>query len=184
MRLLISLMTVFVTMCASPVFAGSNSDEYGAAFSLNHGSGFQKYELGRKVIEQDVRDLRLTYDFSVSGGALGVLKLPIAKTPASSSQVSATLPKGAIVVGCYIDVITTPTSGGSATISIGTGQTATDILGATAIASYTGIVACTPTGSAATAIKLTADRVPTITIAVAALTAGKFNVHIQYALSD
>jgi hypothetical protein len=51
-------------------------------------------------------------------------------------------------------------------------------------------MACVPVGSAATSIKLTANRTPTITITTASttathsLTAGKINVFIQYLLSD
>jgi hypothetical protein len=55
---------------------------------------------------------------------------------------------------------------------------------ATAFSAYTGLVAGVPVGTAATAIKLTADVKPTITIATAALTAGKLNVHIKYQISE
>lgn len=167
-----------------PSFAANSAQEYGTEFSFNHGSGFQKHQLGRKIIENTQRELKLTYSFAQNGGAIGTIIPYQAKTPGGIYDATASLPKNAIVTGCFIDVITAPTSLGSPTIAFSTGKTAADLKAATAIGSYTGIVACIPTGSAATAIKLTADVTPTMTIATAALTAGQINLHIFYELSD
>lgn len=197
MKLLSTFLAVIFSMFASLSFADTDQRELGAMLSFNHGSGWQNYQVGTKLIGQTIRDLKVTYDFSVLGGAIST-KLPLiisatAGNPqekasqtssAGGSRLSPALPKNAIVVGCYVDVITAPTSGGSATIAISTGQAAADLMAATAKASFTGIMACIPTGSAASSIKLTADSQPYIAIATAALTAGKFNVHILYALSD
>lgn len=193
MKFLIALLMSF----CSVAFADTNARELGAMLSFNHGSGWQNYQVGTKIIGQQVRDLKVTYDFTVLGGAIST-KLPIGiaatagnpgekpsqTSSAGGARLSPALPKSAIVIGCYVDVITTPTSAGSATIAISTGQAAADLMTATAKASFTGIMACIPTGSAASSIKLTADSQPYIAIATAALTAGKFNVHILYALSD
>lgn len=175
---LVGLMVHGMGQCSA--YAASLSDTKAAAFDLNRASpgAMQKHALGSLVTEQKVWTLKAVYDFSKLGGAIGTVVL---KGP---DGLNAVLPKGAVIRDCLIDVVTAPTSGGSATIALGTGQSGTDLKSATAIASYTGLVACVPVGTAATAIKLTADRSPTATIATAALTAGKINVFIDYTLSE
>jgi hypothetical protein len=111
--------------------------------------------------------LKCTYEFAVDGGAVGTLNLPV------------TLPAGAIIYGGMIDVDTDPTSGGSATVALGL-NTNTDLLAATAIASITGRVAIVPVFTAASAVKLTAERTLKLTVAVAALTAGKMDIYLNY----
>lgn len=165
------------------------NNENAAQFSLNRGSGFSNYKLGTKIIREQIRDLIVQYDFSKDGGAISsklVLRGPGDGSggPGSGGTTSTGLPKGAIVVGCFIDVITAGTTSASGTMSLSTGQAAGDLKAATAAASYTGIVACIPVMTAAAAIKLTADSVPYAVIATGALTAGKWNVHILYTLSD
>lgn len=152
-----------------------------AQFDLDRASpgAMAKYRLGDKVLKGQTLDLKAQYNFATQGGAIGVIPL---LDPLTGFQ--ATLPQNAIVVGCVIDVLTTPTSSGSSTVAIGTGQAANDLKAALAFGSYTGLVACIPVGTAATDIKLTADRSMTITIATAALTNGKFNVHVQYVISE
>lgn len=182
---------------SSICFAANNADEYKTAFRLNHGSGLAVEQVGTKLIQNAVRDLKLTYNFATLGGAIST-KLPlfVAAEPGwpqqkastvstgGGAQLAPALPKNAIVIGCFIDVTTALTSGGSATVAISTGKTAGDLLSATGYSSFTGIMACTPVLTAASAIKLTADVQPYIAIATAALTAGAFNVHILYVLSD
>jgi hypothetical protein len=141
---------------------------------------FARVGVGHELFYNTVKKLTAVYDFATLGGAVGTVVLRDYKDTSQQAQ----LPDGAIVRDCLIDVVTAPTSGGSATIALGTGQSTTDLKAATAIASYTGLVACVPVGSAATAIKLTADRKPSATIATAALTAGVVNVHISYELSE
>ncbi|NET97612.1 hypothetical protein, partial [Okeania sp. SIO1H2] len=68
------------------------------------------------------------YDFAIHGGAISTITLD-----------TATIPDNAIITGAYVDVLTDPTSGGSATIALGL-NTTTDVLAATAIASVTGVV--------------------------------------------
>lgn len=159
---------------------------YGALFNFNHGQNFSRDLLGTKVMRDQVHDVVVQYDFAKDGGAIITkknLRFPT-DSGGSPSATSTTLPKGALVVGCYIDVITAGTTSASGTMALSTGQAAGDLKAALAAASYTGIVACIPVGTAATAIKLTADSVPYYAIATGALTAGKWNLHIQYVLSD
>ena len=118
-----------------------------------------------------------TYDFSVQGGAVGTVNLK------DVNGNNAQLPKGAIITMGIIEVVTSLTSGGSATVALGTGQSGSDLKAALAYGSYTGLVATIPVETAATSIKLTADNVMTATIATAALTAGKFNVFVEFYLS-
>lgn len=116
---------------------------------------------------------KMTYDFAVDGGAVGVI------TPSNSP----TLPLGAIILGGTIDITTTLTSGGAATIALGTsaGSSATSLKGATAVASWTaGQLALVPVFTAATYVKLTAAGQLNMTVAAAALTAGKFDVNLVY----
>lgn len=115
--------------------------------------------------------VKATYDFAVHGGAIGTINLDLK------------LPDNAIIYGGMFDVLTDPTSGGSATVALGL-NTTTDLKGATAIASITGLVALVPVMTAGTAVKLTAERQLKVTIATAALTAGKFNVFLYYLLGD
>lgn len=184
MRNLHFLAVVMAFFMSSLCFGATNVKEYGAEFAFNHSGGFQNYQLGTKVIRDQVRVLKVQYDFAKLGGAIGTKNLLVPATPGGPGAASATLPKNALIVGCYIDVTTAATTSASGTIALGTGQTGVDLKAALAAASYTGIVACIPTGSAASVIKLTADSVPSFTIATGAITGGKFNVVIEYILSD
>lgn len=116
-----------------------------------------------------------TYDFAVDGGAISAIDLGV------------DIPDNAIIVDSLVDVITTLTSAtDAATIAIHT-QSADDIVAAVAISAATdwdaGLHAGIPVGTAATAIKMTAARAITATIAVEAVTAGKFIVFIYYIMS-
>jgi hypothetical protein len=135
-------------------------------------------QLGYQVISNKVQLLKCKYDFAVNGGS-SAAAIKLRAVDGSKCL----LPDNAVVVNTLIDVLTAPTSAGSATIAVGTGQAANDIKTATAIASFTGIMAGIPV-AAASAVKMTADRQPTMSIAVAPITKGKFNVFISYLLSE
>lgn len=112
------------------------------------------------------------YDFAVHGGAVSTITLGGDNT----------VPAGAIIYGGLIEVDTALTSGGSATVAVGLEST-NDLLAATAFGSApwssTGRKVIIPVG-AATSVKTTVPRAVTITIATAALTAGKFRVVLFY----
>lgn len=173
------LLMLFVAISVT-AFAGTLVRNNQAQFDLNRASpgAMQKHSLGTIVIKDQVRVLKGTFDFAVNGGAVGVTNLR------GANGQPVILPNKAIVVDCVIDVITPGTTSASGTIAIGTGQAANDLKAALAAASYTGILACIPVGTAATAIKMTADRTMTATIATGAITAGKFNVLVQYVISE
>lgn len=113
---------------------------------------------------------KVTYDFALHGGAIGDILLDL------------TLPKGAVIMNGIVDVVTPLASGGSATVAIAMGSQS--IKGATAIASYTGRTALTVDGTGPNSVKLTADRQLKLTIATAALTAGKLNIFVTYDISE
>lgn len=123
-----------------------------------------------------VGNAKMTYDFAVDGGAQTTI------TPANSPLI----PIGAIILGGTID-ITTTLVGATATIALGTsaGSSTTSLKGATAVASWTaGQLALVPVFTAATYVKLTAAGRPTLTIATANLTAGKFDVNLVYLIGN
>lgn len=120
-----------------------------------------------------VGNAKMTYDFAVDGGAVSVI------TPTNSP----TIPLNAIILGGTIDITTTLTSGGAATIALGLGSGAqvAALKGATAVASWTaGQLALVPVFTAATYVKAAAATRLTVSIAAFALTAGKFDVNLAY----
>jgi len=139
-----------------------------------------KHNIGTKMARQQKLAMVATYDFAVQGGAVGAITLLDANTGKP-----AVLPKGAVITSAIIHTLTNASTGSSPTIAVGTGQAANDLKAATASSSYatSALLAGIPVGSAATAVVLTADSTMSITIAVAALTAGKFNVLVEYFLS-
>lgn len=120
---------------------------------------------------------KMTYDFATDGGVQGLI------TPANSP----TLPIKSIILGGTIDITTTLTSGGSATIALGTsaGSSAAALKAATAVATWAaGQLAMVPLFTAATYLKLTAAGRLTLTVATADLTAGKFDVQVVYLIGN
>lgn len=115
------------------------------------------------------------YSFATDGGAVSTIAL----------TGSTFIPSGAIITGGFIEVTTTLTSGGAATIAVGV-ETTTDIVTAVAVASWTAgrknILPALTSGAltAATTVKTTAARDISVTIATAALTAGVFKVVLYY----
>lgn len=176
MKTLLSLLTLIVSASAWAAYPPATEIEY----QLNRGTeAMRRAQLGTQITQHKVQVLKAVYDFSLQGGSsAGAVSLLDADGKA------AVLPNKAIIKNVLIDVVTALTSGGSATVAIGSGQAANDLKAALAIASYTGRVAGVPVNTAATAIKLTANRTPTVTIATAPLTAGKLNIFIEYLLSD
>jgi hypothetical protein len=116
-----------------------------------------------------VADFR--YDFAKDGGAVGDIEL------------GPYLPVNAIITSGMIHVETAATSGGSATVALKV-NTAEDVLAATAVGSLTlnALLDVVPVGTAATAIRTTALKKLTMSIAVASLTAGKIRVILEYYL--
>jgi len=117
------------------------------------------------------------YDFAADGGAQGTFDLGV------------TIPDNAIITRAWVEVLTTLTSAGDlATIAIHA-EGANDIVTATAIGAVgdiwdAGLHEGVQDGAVANMIKMTAERTLTATVAVEDLTAGKFNVFVEYFVSD
>lgn len=125
-----------------------------------------------------LKTAKFTWEFGVDGGAVGLI------TPANSP----TLPIKAIILGGVIDIVTTLTGGATSTIALGTsaGSAANSLKAATAVATWAAgvTVPVVPVFTAATFVKLTAAGKLTLTVAAEALTAGKFNVTVVYAIGN
>lgn len=119
---------------------------------------------------------KMTYDFSIDGGAVSTI------TPATTCII----PSGAIVLQAITNVTTALTSSASGTMAVQL-QSANDIHTAAAVSgapwSTTGLKAGTPVHTAATAILLTADRTAKVVIGTGALTAGVFTTYFLYMLA-
>ncbi len=144
-----------------------------------------RVQLGTQLQEKKIQALRGKWSYAVQGGAIGNHELlDVDGKPAQ-------LPKGAIIVDCLLDVITAPNTSGlnTTSISFSTGIMGADLKGEAGFTSaYTpsGLKACTPVGSAATAIKLptvSENYTPSIRISTLAVVAGEINVWIYYILS-
>ncbi len=116
--------------------------------------------------------VKATYDFTVDGGAQGVI------TPV----LTALIKSGSIIVACTVHVLVALTSGGSATIAIGTtaGSAANSLKTATAVASYSLAAVLNGTATFAAPVLMTADGSIDITVATADLTAGKMDIIVTY----
>lgn len=125
-----------------------------------------------------VGNAKMSYSFATDGGAIATI------TPANSP----TIPLNAIILGGVIDITTTLTSGGAATIALGIGAGAqvASFKAATGVASYTSglTLPIIPLFTAATYYKATAAGRLTLTVAAATLTAGKMDVNVIYVVGN
>ncbi|MDG4796208.1 hypothetical protein [Micromonospora sp. WMMD1082] len=119
------------------------------------------------------------YEFARDGGAVGTITLRAAPGDAAGNE----LPAGAVILGGYVEVDTVVTSGGAATVAVNS-QAAGDLVAAAAVSgapwSTIGRKSVVPVFTGVTTVKTTATRRLAITIATAALTAGKFRVVVFY----
>lgn len=137
----------------------------------------QVYELAQAPKDNEVARFpfflaRAKYAFAVDGGAVGDINL----------LPSAVIPSGALILGCLINVITVPTSGGAATVAL-KAESAADLNAADAISgapwSTTGFKWADLT-FATNPVKPSALRNITATIGTADLTAGEFDVVVFF----
>lgn len=166
-----------------------NNEPKGVEFKLNHGDMFfGPLRMGGQVVRRSKRVFKGVYDFAVQGGAIGTIAL---YDPVYGKNIPLNLPASFIISNVLIDGVIALTSGGSATVALTSGQNAADLLAATAYSSapFSGSIAAGIPVSAATAIKVPATQAApgsavSAVVAVAALTAGQFIVHIEGFLSD
>lgn len=125
-----------------------------------------------KVAGPATKHLTFLYDFASDGGAIGSITLN------DENGVAQSIPAGAIITNAYISVETAVTSDGSATVAFGIVGNTDAFKAATAKGTLAGDYVV----QGANDLPLT-DAVPTpvvATIAVAALTAGKFRIFVEY----
>lgn len=119
------------------------------------------------------------YDFAVDGGAIGTITL----RSAGGSTLGNSIPSGSVITGGYLEVDTAVTSGGTPAVAIqvegAADLVASGTLAAAGLAS-TGRKSIVPAFTGATSVKTTAARSIVLTVATAALTAGKFRVVLWY----
>lgn len=131
-----------------------------------------------KVLNQKRGVIKCQYDFAVLGGAVGSLAL------LDENGNPALLPSKAIITQVYLDIITACVStGNDGTIALNA-NSAGDLLAAVDADTLSGVAAGIPVGTAGTMVKCTAARQITLAIATHALTAGKFNVFVEFVLSE
>ena len=122
-------------------------------------------------VNMEMQTLKVSYDFSVDGGAVGAITLKDAFGDA------AYLPDNAVIVGAWVEGMTDLTSGGNATVALGYTGSAAALLAATGKTHATWDVGSV---TALALSKTTAKSSILATVATAALTAGKFDVMIHY----
>jgi hypothetical protein len=147
--------------------------------------------LGDEVNEL-VCSKRFTFDFAVLGGAISTIQL------LDDQGLPAVLPVGSVIRRAFLDVVTSFTSGGAATVALQC-MVAADLLAATAVASLAaGLVDCKPVNTAATSIKVATGSQNLVrkgqvsvaaqpiqaVIAAATLTAGKAYLHVEFVRSS
>jgi len=125
----------------------------------------------RQGLEPSKKVAYFEWDFTKDGGAVGDIALRGDR-----------LPNDAVVHNGIIHVNTATTAGGAATLALKL-VAANDIKAATAVASFTvnALIATVPVGTAATSLRTTSAGLGVVlTVAVAALTAGKITVALEY----
>lgn len=113
------------------------------------------------------------YDFATHGGAVGAITL---------TALSGVLPDNAVITRCTQESITDLTSGGSATVKLGYTGNDDAFLAATAYTDASFDVEIVTARNAEVPVKVNnASGVNVLaTVATAALTAGKFRLHVEY----
>jgi len=118
------------------------------------------------------QNIKATYDFSIDGGGIGTIQI----------FNSIVIPAGMIIYGGLLDVPVSLNGGGGATVAIGfgTGAQSAALKAATGFATYSAgsIIALIPVWTAASAVQVAVDSKLSVTIAVAALTAGKISIEL------
>lgn len=128
-----------------------------------------------------LKEAKGEYDFAVDGGAISTITL----RATAEDELGNEIPNGSVIMGGYIEVDTLVTSAGGNTGTIAVNsEGAGDLSAAAAVSgapfSTTGRKSILPAFTGATSVKTTAKRNLAITVAVQALTAGKFRVVVFY----
>lgn len=134
---------------------------------------FENFVENKYLGNDQPKHLVFLYDFATLGGAVGAIVLTNADGKAL------TLPDNAILTSVLYEELTPLASGGSATVALGITGNTDAFLSATAFndAEFTTDVS---TKNAEIPLKLDGSKSVVATVAVAALTAGKFKLYVEY----
>lgn len=150
--------------------------------NLARANAFDPLPFAGSVMDKTKNLIRAVWDFTIQGGAVSTLLL------LDDQGNPAVLPQGCVVSNVVIHTITGVTSGGAGTISLGLLSTV-DLLAATAVTGLTAgsFVAGIPVGTAATwkgPVTAVNGTNLTLSIATAALTAGRIYIFVEYVQSS
>lgn len=187
MKKFLFLATMLLSFSAEARFIRGEDVKY----ELNNTPYGEKVQLGTQLQSKKVQLLKALYNFNVQGGAVGHVDL------VDEEGNKAMIPAGAIVKDCILHVLTPATSPGSASVAFDTGVLRNDLKDTTVKASLAtpdSLVACTPVGTAASAIKMpgytdeyssevTKEYTVGMSIFGAALDGGEFALYIEYILN-
>lgn len=189
-----TILSLLLMLTASSAFAAYPKPT-DIKFELDRTPYGERVSLGTQITDKKVHILRAQWDHAVQGSTTGSISLyDLDGKPAK-------LPINSIVTDCLIDVKTAITLNSSFAVNapyfaFSTGVDGVNDLKANVPASaLSGVVSCIPVGTAATAIRITTESTPILTITSAShsawssttpsvATAGKINVLIQYILSQ
>lgn len=175
---------LYLTLFAASAFGSSLPTGPVAGYEFNRMNPVsRKYNLGTHLVDAQSWGTRGQWSFSDQGGAAGQ---DLFLHDVDGQNVS--IPKGAVLTDCYLDVVTAPTSSTSSGSIAWSSSDAADLKAATFVSAYTigSLIHCTkPSGSytSATMIRFTSEGFLKVRIGSEALTAGKINVYLQYILS-
>ncbi len=123
--------------------------------------------------------VKATYDFSVLGGAVGTLVL------LGDDGLPVIIPDNAIIKQAYFEILTAFTStGNNGTIALQSNAAGDLLATVDADTLITGMNDGIPVNTAATMIKLTADRQLKMVIATNAILTGKMDLFVEYVLGQ
>lgn len=175
---------LYLTLLAQASFGSALPTGGVAGYEFNRMNPVsRKFNLGTHIVDGQSWGTRAQWSFADQGGAASTeLFLH------DNDGQSVSIPKGAVLTDCYLDVVTAPTSSTSSGSIAWSSSDAGDLKAATFVAGYTtgSLIHCTkPSGSytTSTMIRFTSEGFLKVKIGSEALTAGKINVYLQYILS-
>lgn len=180
------LLGLVIALCSSLAVAHITAEQEGT-LNLNGAVSNQRLKLGT-LLTRTPNLLVAKYSYAVQGGST-VADISLL-TDLGDKKSYATLPDNATITNAWIETLTAPTSSTSSTITL-TANSSGDLKSAAGKALFIAgnYLQGVPTGATTTFIKLSADRtvkarIGPLTGGTDPLTAGKFNVYIEYVLGD
>lgn len=177
-------LLLFLTVCSMGFGSSITLLPKQGAYEVNRSSAlFRKFNVGTHIADSQQWGSRAQWDFAASGGAANS-DITLKDYDGQSVMV----PAGAVLVDCYLDVVTAPTSSTSSGSLAWSSSDVGDLKAATFVNSYTtgSLIHCTkPSGSftSGTMIRFTSEGTLKVRVGSEAITAGKINVYLQYILS-